>query len=157
MTGKIQRCALSKLSTMNATRASVHFNGIDQDDSELSVDFCHLDPSASLIRPSDHFTTNHYPGNAYLPPTRDSRRLAARFMRNPVITTLTTFGRVANVLLNPGEDNGSIFEIIQPKSDEPTNLSSRKNSKVNLPPPAIPEIICSNPEIRLKPLDGKYL
>ena len=155
------------------------------DDDETPIDFC----SVSLTRPSDHYrlpTSANGRINPYAPPPRTRQsymphHLAARFIRDPVVsysylsvfcvfysrfhiilcqnTTLSSFSKVANLVLSPHEDFDGSLDLITPKAiaqasnshhqDEKRRSDAEESKPFRHPPPALPLIPYSQPQHRL--------
>ncbi|KAI1285327.1 TBC1 domain family member 15 [Halotydeus destructor] len=152
------------------------------DDSDMQLGFCDL--SSSLHRPSDHFRPPRSSTNPYMPPPRARHafaphQLAARFIRDPVSTTLSSFSRVANfanTVWHPHEeydvDYDTAFDLLTPTPDAQSKSPSqgRRNGQSSRvrengadgnddevttfkpPPPTLPDIPCSVPQNRLPKL-----
>lgn len=123
-----------------------------------SVDFCNL--SVRLNRPSDHFRRpSDY--NPYAPPPRNRhlspQQIASRFVRDPVSTTLSSFSRVANFVWTPHEEYDSVLELINSRTEADAEKKDEadEESYHRPPPPALPIIQSSSPQVRLSPLTSE--
>lgn len=128
---------------MNASFRSVSPSAAP--DADPAIDFL----SVRLDRPSDHFRAT----NPYEPPPRRRRltphQIAARFINDPVTTTLSSFSRVAHWALATHEEYDNVIDMISSRTEVPQN---EPQPSFRPPPPALPAIPCSLPQYRIEPL-----
>lgn len=120
----------------------------------------------TLIRPSDHYRRTAQ-SNPYAPPERhrvtSMHDIARNFFHDPISTTLSAFSKVTNTVLSPNEEFEAIFDTIRQgtsASASPARRSCEHHTGDDhavvevsrLPPPALPPIPFSQPQIRLEPL-----
>ena len=122
------------------------------EEADPAIDFCNL--SVRLNRPSDHYPEY----NPYAPPPRNRQltphQIASRLIRDPVTTTLHGFSRVANFVWSPHEDYENVLELITSRSEQEDEFHAAEEAAPSYrsPPPALPIIQASSPQVRLTPL-----
>lgn len=118
----------------------------DSQDMDPAIDFLNV----KLDRPSDHYRAT----NPYEPPPRRRRltphQIAARFINDPVTTTLSSFSRVANWAWTTHEEYDNVIDLITSRTENTPSVEREEAFKA--PPPALPPIPCSVPQFRLSPL-----